>query len=359
MRKSRLAKIESELMRLQEGDLMRPIKVEGIGVYHAILRRLETLRLTLLKLKDEEVDSARRTNTAIASVAHDMKTPLAVISGYAECISDGMDDKDYPALILQKTNQMNEMVISLVEDIHNSIEKQTGNKVLHGARAYFTEAVNRMRPSAEAKNITIKMSKVPNAQVRLDAQQFGRVLQNLISNAVKYSPEGSTIKISFKLWAKTLRIKIKDRGVGIAKESLPFVFDRFYTENKARTDGSSNGLGLYITKQIVQEHGGKVSVYSKKGKGSTFTVVIPVEPDLQEKRTITESFNGLPLWQKILFELVFGWLMASVYRVTRFFESRNLSTLMFGLLCIPLFPFVWLIDFLGICVYGKITFLAD
>lgn len=359
MRKSRLAKIEAELMRLQEGDLLTPVKIEGAGVYHSILKRLDTLRIAMLKLQDSQVDIANRTNTAIASVAHDMKTPLQVIGGYAECLSDGMDDKNYAELILQKTEQMNEMVLSLVEQSHAELEKNKNAKTVSNAREYFTEAINRMRPVAEAKGITIKHKKVPNVPIRLDSYQFGRVVQNLISNAVKYSPSGTTITVSYRLWAKSLFFKVKDRGQGIAKASLPYIFDQFYTEDKTRANSQSNGLGLYITKEIVRDHGGNITAKSKKGKGSTFIVEIPVEPVLEEKLTLTNKFDRLPLWGKILIELFFGWVMTSIYRIVRFFETRNTSTLLFGALCLSLFPFMWFIDFLSVCVYGKITFLAD
>ncbi len=346
-------------MRLQEGNLLEPVKIEGVGVYHAILKRLDTLRLTILKLQDAGIDAANRTNTAIASVAHDMKTPLQVISGYAESISDGIDDKNYAELILQKTDQMNEMVISLVEESHAELEKNKKVKSVSNAREYFTEAINRMRPVAEAKGILIKHKKVPNVSVRLDSYQFGRVVQNLISNAVKYSPSGTTITVSYRLWAKKLYIKVKDQGQGISKANLPYVFDQFFTEDKTRTNPQNNGLGLYITKDIVREHGGNISVKSVKGKGSTFTVEIPVEPELEEKLTLTHRFDKLPLWGKIASEIFFGWLMSAAYRITRFFETRNTSTLLFGILCIALFPFMWFIDFLSVCVYGRITFLAD
>ncbi|MDE6302724.1 MAG: HAMP domain-containing histidine kinase [Clostridia bacterium] len=359
MRKNKLANIEAALMKLQEGNIYEPIHQEGIGVYRAITKRLETLRLMLVKYSDVEIESARKTNTAIASVAHDMKTPLAVIAGYAECMSDGMDDKDYPALIIQKTEQMNDMVLGLVEESHREMEKQSEQKTLHNARSFFAGAFERLIPLAEKKGIQLKIKRSPNAQIRIDAKQFGRVLQNLITNAIKYSPTGTTIRVSFKLWAKTLRIRVKDEGYGISKESLPFIFDQFYTEDKTRADSSSNGLGLYITKEIVRAHGGSISVTSKKGKGSTFTVVLPVEPNIDEKVTLTGKFDKQHLWQKLLTELFFGWLMASLYRIVRFFETRNFATFMFGMLCIALFPFAWIIDILSVCVYGRIQFLAD
>lgn len=359
MKKDKLANIEANLMKLQEGNIYEPIKTDGVGVYHAINRRLETLRLMLVKQSDAIAESERRNNMAIASVAHDMKTPLSVIAGYAESMTDGMDDKDYPTLILQKAESMNDMVLSLVDESRQALENRPDRMTLHNARLYFSGIYDRLKPSAERKGMELKFKRAPSALIRVEPKKFGRVIQNLVTNAIKYSPAGTTIKVSFKLWAKTLRISVRDEGEGISKESLPFIFDQFYMEDKARADSTSNGLGLYITKEIVREHGGDITVTSKKGKGSTFTVIIPVEPHIDEKLTLTGRFDRLALWRKLGWELFFGWLMASLYRIIRYFETRNTSTLMFGILCIALFPFAWLIDFLSICVYGRIAFLSE
>lgn len=123
LNRNEILRIERTLAKLQEGDLYDPVETRGFGTYHSIAVRLEALRVAMLKLKDSETNSSLRANKSIASVAHDMKTPLAIISGYAECISDGMDDKDYPALIIQKTDQMNEMVIGMVESSNAEIRK--------------------------------------------------------------------------------------------------------------------------------------------------------------------------------------------------------------------------------------------
>ena len=196
-------------------------------------------------------------------------------------------------------------------------------------------------------------------RIRADEQQMERVMQNLVSNAVKYSPEGSTVKVRFHRWGKKLVICVKDHGIGISKESQPLIFDQFYTEDKSRSSGNSQGVGLYVVKGIVSEHGGTIYVSSKKGKGSTFYVQLPVEPALNEKISYTGRFDRRPLWQKILWEFFMGWAFASVYRIAKFFETRCISTLIAGILCIGLFPFIWLVDFMSIIVYGRITFLAD
>lgn len=359
MKRKEVVKIERTLMRFQDGDLYTPVELGGYGVYHAIAKRLETLRLTMLKLVDNEVEISRRTNKSIASVAHDMKTPLAIISGYAECLSDGMDDKDYPELILQKTAQMNDMVIRMVESSHQELQKQASHRDVHDSRVLFGKIMEKLRPLAEAKKIKLKVGKIPSEKVRVDEQQMERVMQNLVSNAIKYSPSRSVVRVTFHKWGKKLVIRVKDKGIGISRESLPLIFDQFYTEDKSRTSGQSQGVGLYVVQEIMRDHGGSVSVRSKKGKGSRFYASLPVEPSLDEKIAFTGRFDRRSLAQKSLVIILFGCFMASIYRIAKFFETRCLSTLIAGILALPFFIFFWPIDWLSVLVYGRITFLAD
>lgn len=359
MKRKDIVKIERTLMRLQDGDLLTPVELEGVGVYHAICKRLETLRLSMLQLADSEVESQRRINSSIASVAHDMKTPLAIISGYAECISDAMDDKDYPQLILQKTSQMNDMVVSLVESSREQLQKHASHKSLRDSRVVFGKILEKLRPLCEAKKIRLKVGKIPSERIRVDEAQIERVMQNLVSNAVKYSPENSVVKVRVQKWGKKLIVSVKDNGIGISKEALPLIFDQFYTEDKSRSSGNSQGVGLYVVKEIMLDHGGNVSAHSKRGKGSTFYISLPVEPNIDEKIAFTGKFDRLSMVQKCVIEFFFGWAMAWVYRIGRFFETRCLSTLFAGILAISLFVFFWPLDFLSIMVYGKIIFLAD
>lgn len=358
MKKSRLVKIERTLVRLQEGDLYTPIKVEGTGIYYSITKRLEELRIAMLSLVDKEVEASRRANDSIASVAHDMKTPLAIISGYAECLSDGIDDKDYANLILQKASQMNDMVIALVESSHEAIQKGSSHRETKDSKLLLGKIMEKLSTLADAKHIKLKLGKIPSEKIRVDDGQIERVMQNLISNAIKYSPDNSTVYVKFRKWGKMLRIIVKDKGIGISKESLPFIFDQFYTEDKSRNTANSQGVGLYVVKEIINDHGGQVGVKSKKGKGSKFSVTIPIEEN-PDKTSFTNKFDKRPFLQKSFLIIFFGWIISSIYRITRFFETRCISTLIAGLLAIPFFIFFWPIDWLSIFFYGKITFLAE
>ncbi len=358
MAKGRISQIETTLARFMDGDLYTPVKIEGMGVYHATLKRLEELRVTLLKLEDEKLQIDTQNNSAIANVAHDLKTPLAVICGYAECLSDGIDDRDYASLIYQKAQQMNEMVLSLVETSRQQLQEDAAHKTVHNAREYFLPTCRNLEAICEPKQIRLKISKIPTVDVRINPHQMNRVMQNLVSNAVKYSPPKSTINIVFSRRYNYLRVKVIDEGVGISRESLPFVFDKFYKEDKSRTDQSSNGLGLYITKGIVTEHGGRIVAHSKKGQGSTFVFAIPIEHEDQEK-DFTARADSLSKAGKICLNVFVGWIWGFIYRLAKFFETRKETTLFGAIMSLVLMPFMWLVDVISVCVYNKITFLSD
>lgn len=109
------------------------------------------------------------------------------------------------------------------------------------------------------------MNEIPSERIRADESQIERVMQNLVSNAVKYSPEKSVVILKFYKRDNRFVICVKDRGIGISKESLPLIFDQFYTEDKSRTNVNSQGVGLYVARGIiVDEHGGNVRVKNKE-----------------------------------------------------------------------------------------------
>lgn len=359
MKRSEIVKIERSLARIQEGDLYTRVDTSGYGEYHAVAVRIESLRLSMLKMQDEQVNTMKRAESSVASVAHDMKTPLSIISGYAECLADGLNDKDYVSLITQKTQQMNDMVVSMVEASRQAKGNAVERRQLYDARVLFGKILDKQTALVETKNIKLKVGKIPNVKIRVVQSQIESVVQNLISNAVKYSAENTVIKVRFKRSGNNLCFCVKDNGIGIAKENLPLVFDQYFKEDNSRQSGASQGVGLYVVKEIVSEYDGKVYVKSKKGKGSSFFVQLPVEKDIEESKTFTAKFDGLPLYAKCLWMLFFGWALVWIYRIAKFFENRYASTLIAGISAVALFVFVWPIDYISLIVYGKPTFLAD
>ncbi len=140
------------------------------------------------------------------------------------------------------------------------------------------ETADEFQPQAALKRQLLAFEKT-ESQVIVpgNESQLRRVLRNLIGNAVKYTPEGGTITLSLELESNMVKIKVKDTGYGIPSSDLPHIFDRFYrVRNNGHNDIQGNGLGLAIAKTIAEQHGGNVSVESEVGKGSCFTLTIPL-----------------------------------------------------------------------------------
>lgn len=350
--------VGAAVQRLIDGDIYAPIKAVGSPSQRTILHKLETLRLSMLTAEDAVDGLDKKNKTAIASMVHDLKTPLAIISGYAESLKDGMDDKDYAALIYDKTSQMNDTVLSLVDASKQELTASSPRMEKVSARTYLLGEIKKFEPLALTKNIKLKQEKAPNVNLRVNKVEIARVLQNVISNALKYTSDNGKIKISFAIGSSMLSIIIKDNGVGIDKKSLPLVFEKFYREDSARTT-SNSGLGLYIAKEILNEHGGTISVHSKKGKGSTFTIKLPIEPEVGKTLIFTQRFDKMKRLPKFLSMFFGGWFLSSFYRIMKFRETYCVYTLVAGICALPLFMFAWPLDLISVLASNKISYLAD
>lgn len=342
------------LDRLIKGNIEKPFtakKKRG----ETVINKLEKLRLKILSDKIAYETEIAKFNESIAGVAHDLKTPIATIAGYAECIQDGIDDKDYAALISDKAAQMNEQVLSIVESVRT--EKAEGLREYVEARSFFHGVVNDLRAAAEAKNIKLNISNIHKAYLYIDRKKIFRVLQNLVSNAVKATESGGKITLKLQIWGNYYYIRVIDNGCGIKKEDAEHIFEKFYMADKSRS-GSNSGLGLYLAKEFVESHGGTIKFTSKPKKGSTFMFSLPIVPD-NNKIPSTLRFEKKSLITKLVVVGIFGWIMCWIFRFVKVGETKCPSTLIAAFLSIPFFPFVWAIDFVSELVYHKIWFLAD
>ena len=348
--------VQAAVDALNAGDLSTPIEPKGSASQRKIMRGLEKLRVTVLEQQIAHARAIEQNKLAIASVAHDVKTPLALISGYAECLQDGMDDKDYLALITEKTEQLNGLVLKLVETSKHEIDEIDTLKEKVNTRAFLGAVLGKYEALAKGKNISYKVRHIPSAEIYADRRELERVFQNLVSNAVKYTEEGGKIVVSFGHNGKFFLVKIRDTGKGIEKKNLPYVFDKFFMEESSRTDSRNSGLGLYVAQQIAHRHGGEIRVRSKKGKGSVFTVSIPELPD---GTTPTQRFEQLPKLLKVILILLFCYIMPWLLRFMRYFESWRPGTLITAVCNLVLWPFVFMNDIWSEILYNRIVFAID
>ena len=219
-----------------------------------------------------------------ANVSHEIKTPLTAIKGFVETLrtSEDVDPKETQRFLSIIEKHVNRLT-AIIEDLMklSKIERQDENSEIRleesSVKSVILPAIHTCREKIEAKNITIDLECPKDISARLDSRLMIQAVVNLLDNAINYSREKSHIKISAILKDQELHISVEDHGIGIPKEHLARLFERFYRVDKARSrDLGGTGLGLAIVKHISHAHGGRVSVESVPGKGSIFSLHLPV-----------------------------------------------------------------------------------
>lgn len=281
-----IRKLNDRIHGMIDGEIYEPLRPEDAAELSAVVSSLEELRKILVEKASEEAEKEARTQETIASVTHDLKTPLALISGYAECIEDGMDDKNYPELIRSKAADMNDTVLKIIDAARTSAGKAKETLKLVDAREALSAIVLKHIPYATEKNISVRVRRIPKVRIAIAERDVDSAIANIISNAAKFTPAGGKITISFHKSRKYLFIKIRDTGTGIKAEDMPHIFEKYYTADKAR-NGSGTGIGLATVKEVMKEHGGNVYCSSKPGKGSVFTLYLPLY--LPKSKGLTET----------------------------------------------------------------------
>ncbi|SES34611.1 cell wall metabolism sensor histidine kinase WalK [Salisediminibacterium halotolerans] len=230
--------------------------------------------------EQERVEQERR--EFVANVSHELRTPLTSMKSYLEALNDGaLEDPDIAPHFVQVTSNETERMIRLVNDLLQLSKMDSKDDQMYFNELNVTNLLNHVvdRFEMSTKNQEIQFQrKVPNQAVTVngDRDKLMQLMDNIVSNAVKYSPEGGTITASMRLDKEWIIISVKDEGVGIPKENIPHVFDRFYRVDKARSRNlGGTGLGLAIAKEIAVAHGGNIWVSSEWGKGTMFSFSLP------------------------------------------------------------------------------------
>lgn len=216
----------------------------------------------------------------IATVSHELRTPLTSIRGFSQTLLaswDKIDDENKKKFIKIIEEQSNRL-IHLVENVLSVSKMNASSEVLK--KVDVNEVIKRIIPMFTEQYKTRKFVQKLNSNLppaRLDEDKFQQILTNLIDNAAKYSTDGKTVTISTELVENFVEMKITDEGVGIKKEDFDKIFKKFSRlENHLTSTTQGNGLGLYITKQLVENMGGQISFTSEINKGTTFRVLMPV-----------------------------------------------------------------------------------
>ena len=236
----------------------------------------------------EQEKEERERRLFVSNVSHELRTPLTSVKSYLEALDEGALSEpvapDFIRVSLDETNRMMRMVTDL---LHLSrIDNATSHLdvELINFTAFITFILNRFdkirAQDQEKKYELVRDYPITSVWIEIDTDKMTQVIDNILNNAIKYSPDGGKITVSMKTTDDQMILSISDQGLGIPKEDLPKIFDRFYRVDKARSRAQGGtGLGLAIAKEIIKQHNGFIWAKSEYGKGSTFTIVLPYDND--------------------------------------------------------------------------------
>ncbi|MCA9990071.1 MAG: HAMP domain-containing protein [Anaerolineales bacterium] len=269
-----LRELEMAAQAIEAQDLGYRVSVHGSQELVAVGIAFNEMAARL-----EQAEQLRR--NLLADVAHELRNPLHVVQGNLQAILDDVYplSKEEIARLSDQTRHLT----ALVNDLHELAQAEARQLPLHrepaNVAALVKETAAVFQPTAAAEGITLQVELLGTMPVVVvDVARLRQVLHNLLINALRYTPAGGRIMLSVEQVGEDLQIRVRDSGVGIAAEHLPYVFDRFYRPDSARArEGGGTGLGLAIVRAIVNAHGGQVQVSSAGfGQGTMFTVALPL-----------------------------------------------------------------------------------
>ncbi|HEU5138955.1 MAG TPA: ATP-binding protein [Bacillales bacterium] len=218
----------------------------------------------------------------IANVSHELRTPVSMLRGYSEAIVDDIaatdeEKKEIARIIYEESLRMGRLVNELLDLARMEAGHIHLAKATVEVREYFDRIIRKFQGIAKEQNVELSLMVSGNEEkISFDPDRIEQVLTNLIDNAIRHSEEDGNVSVSVEILSSGMKVSVQDTGSGIPEEDLPFVFERFYKADKARTRGrSGTGLGLAIARNLIEAHEGTITAHSKAGQGTTFTFFIP------------------------------------------------------------------------------------
>lgn len=270
--------IKNTTAQLAEGNLSTKIITDESNIKE---NEITSTLLSLEKMRISLLEEQNRKNKFIMGISHDLRTPVSIIKGYIEAISDGVitEKKELTnalELILNKTNQLDDMIDSLINfmklnknDIKDTLYPTSITKIIENFAKKCEISANVF------KRTIITNINIEDIEVNLNEQLLLRALENLFSNALRYTKDGDKIEINSYTKDNFLYLEIKDSGLGIAEKDLKYIFDMFYRGTNSRHEDGM-GIGLAVVQNIISIHEWKISVESHSGEGSCFRIEIPI-----------------------------------------------------------------------------------
>ena len=268
-----LKKLTAVVKELPEGKLTQRVDVRCRDEVSDLASAFNTMVEELRKNEKLRQDM-------VSDIAHELRNPTANLQGYLESMKDGIMEPNRE--ILESLYEESKLLHKLIEDLQDLAKAEAGELQLDVKSVSLNDLINQtvdsVRHKLEEKNLSLSVDGLSeNGVIRVDVRRVCQVLRNLLENAVRYSYDGGQITISAETEQDKQVVKVSDNGMGILKDDLPYVFERFYRADKSRSRSTGgSGLGLTISKQIIEAHGGEITVDSQEGEGTTFTFWLPV-----------------------------------------------------------------------------------
>ena len=278
----RIQLLQGAAEKLAEGDLKTRVPVQGHDEVAMLANTFNQMaeQLQAADQKQRELESLRR--DLIAWVSHDLQTPLTSMRAILEALSDGIvEDPETVKRYLNTAQRDVRNLSALIDDLFQMAQLDAGGFPLHRAEASLSDLVSDTLESftelAKQQEVMLEGNVDSDVDpVMMDTQAIGRVLNNLIGNALRHTSNQGRVSVWVRRATQGVEVTVSDTGTGIRVEDLPHIFERFYRGEKSRNRGTGGaGLGLAIARGIVQAHGGEIKVESQIGKGTQFTFHIP------------------------------------------------------------------------------------
>jgi two-component system sensor histidine kinase SenX3 len=247
--------------------------------------------LVLVMLRDESeaqrVHEVRR--DFVANISHELKTPIGALSLLSEAVMEAKDDSESVIKFASRMQIEAKRLTDLVQEIIQLSRVQDSDP-LHEAEVLLAsdlikEALDQCRTTADARKISLFFQESKDTYIQGDHDQMTMAINNLIENAINYSPAGTKVSVSTSAENGIISIAVSDQGIGIPEAEVERIFERFYRVDPARSrETGGTGLGLSIVKHVVTKHGGEISVWSSENVGSTFTIRLPIHESIEDHK---------------------------------------------------------------------------
>jgi two-component system sensor histidine kinase SenX3 len=283
-------KLELPRGPLGQGTIIVQVRAAMLGEEYILLLADDRTEIT----RTEEIR-----NDFVANVSHELKTPVGAISLLAEALESSADDEEAVRRFAKRMHKESGRLAALVQDIIE-LSRLQGASVSQGGsavdiNAVIAEAVDRSQLPAESKKIQIVVGEPVAATVYGDRDLLVTALRNLIDNAIRYSPENTKVGVGVRSKDGLIAVSVTDQGEGMTPEDQERVFERFYRVDAARSRHTGGtGLGLSIVKHVASNHGGEVTLWSRPGQGSTFTLRLPEMESQDEPDTPVVKDRAVP-----------------------------------------------------------------